>query len=39
MAANRMSGLDGKGGGGMPAFEKLLADQEKADIVAYVLTL
>ena len=28
-----------KGGGGMPAFEKLLADQEKADVVAYVLTL
>ena len=28
-----------KGGGGMPAFEKLLSDQEKEDVVAYVLTL
>jgi mono/diheme cytochrome c family protein len=35
---NVMENLN-KGGGGMPAFEKLLADQEKADIVAYVLTL
>lgn len=37
-AANVMENLN-KGGGGMPAFEKLLADQEKADVVAYVLTL
>ncbi len=28
-----------KGGGGMPAFEKLLSDQEKEDVIAYVLTL
>ena len=35
---NVMDNLN-KGGGGMPAFEKLLADQEKADVVAYVLTL
>lgn len=28
-----------KGGNGMPAFEKLLSDEEKADVVAYVLTL
>lgn len=36
--ANVMENLN-KGGGGMPAFEKLLTDEEKADIVAYVLTL
>ena len=35
---NVMDNLN-KGGGGMPAFEKLLADQEKADVVTYVLTL
>lgn len=28
-----------EGGGGMPAFEKLLSDEEKEHIVAYVLTL
>ena len=27
------------GGGGMPAFEKLLSDEEKANVIAYVLTL
>ena len=27
------------GGGGMPAFEKLLTDEEKANVIAYVLTL
>ena len=27
------------GGGGMPVFKELLTDKEKADIVAYVLTL
>ena len=35
---NVMENLN-KGGGGMPAFEKLLTDEEKADVVAYVLTL
>jgi len=28
-----------KGGGGMPAFEKLITDEEKSDVIAYVLTL
>lgn len=28
-----------KGGNGMPPFETLLSDDEKADIVAYVLSL
>ena len=28
-----------KGGGGMPAFEKLLTDEEKDDVIAYVMTL
>ncbi len=28
-----------KGGNGMPAFEKLLTDDEKASLVAYVKTL
>ncbi len=28
-----------KGGNGMPAFEKMLSEEEKADIVAYVLSL
>lgn len=27
------------GGNGMPAFEELLSDEEKTDIVAYVLSL
>ena len=27
------------GGGGMPAFEKLLSEEEKDDVIAYVLTL
>lgn len=35
---NMMENLN-KGGNGMPAFEKLLSDEEKADIVAYVKTL
>lgn len=35
---NVMENLN-KGGGGMPAFEKLLTDEEKADVVVYVLTL
>ena len=28
-----------KGGNGMPAFEKMLSEEEKIDIVAYVLSL
>ena len=28
-----------KGGNGMPAFEQMLSEEEKANIVAYVLTL
>ena len=28
-----------KGGGGMPAFEKLITDEEKGRVIAYVLTL
>ena len=28
-----------EGGGGMPAFEKLLTDEEKANVIAYVLGL
>ena len=28
-----------KGGGGMPAFEKLMSDEEKDNVIAYVLTL
>ncbi len=28
-----------QGGNGMPAFEQLLSEEEKANIVAYVLTL
>ena len=28
-----------KGGNGMPAFEKLLSDEEKADLIAYMKTL
>jgi mono/diheme cytochrome c family protein len=28
-----------KGGGGMPAFDKLLSAEEKEDVVAYVMTL
>ena len=36
--ANVMENLN-KGGNGMPAFEKLLREEEKADVVAYVLTL
>ena len=28
-----------KGGGGMPAFEKLITDEEKEHVIAYVLTL
>lgn len=27
------------GGGGMPAFKELLTDEEKDDVIAYVLTL
>ena len=36
--ANVMENLN-KGGNGMPAFEKLLSEEEKVDVVAYVLTL
>jgi mono/diheme cytochrome c family protein len=36
--ANILENLD-KGGGGMPAFDKLLTSEEKDHIVAYVLTL
>jgi mono/diheme cytochrome c family protein len=35
---NVMDNLN-QGGGGMPAFEKLLTSEEKDHIVAYVLTL
>ena len=28
-----------KGGGGMPPFEKLISDEEKDNVIAYVLTL
>lgn len=35
---NVMKNLN-EGGNGMPAFEKLLSDEEKANVVAYVLTL
>ena len=28
-----------KGGGGMPAFEKLISDEEKCNVIAYVMTL
>ncbi len=28
-----------EGGGGMPAFKELLTDEEKEDVIAYVLTL
>ncbi len=28
-----------KGGGGMPAFEKLISDEEKCNVIAYVKTL
>ena len=27
------------GGGGMPAYKELLTDEEKEDVIAYVLTL
>jgi mono/diheme cytochrome c family protein len=35
---NLMENLN-KGGGGMPAFDKLLSAEEKEDVVAYVMTL
>lgn len=35
---NIMKNLN-EGGNGMPAFEKLLADEEKENVVAYVMTL
>ena len=28
-----------EGGGGMPAFEKLITDEEKDNVIAYVMTL
>ena len=28
-----------KGGNGMPAFEKLLTDEEKENLIAYIMTL
>ncbi len=39
--ATRENVLDNlnKGGNGMPAFEKMLSEEEKIDIVAYVLGL
>ena len=36
--ANVLENLN-KGGGGMPAFEKLITDEEKCNVIAYVLTL
>ncbi len=36
--ANMLENLN-KGGNGMPAFEKLLSDDEKSSIIAYVKTL
>jgi mono/diheme cytochrome c family protein len=36
--ANLLENLN-KGGGGMPAFEKLITAEEKDDIIAYVKTL
>ena len=36
--ANLLENLN-KGGGGMPAFEKLITAEEKDDVIAYVLTL
>jgi len=35
---NVMKNLN-EGGGGMPAFEKLLEEEQKQNVVAYVLTL
>ena len=35
---NMMENLN-KGGNGMPAFEKLLSDEEKASLIAYMKTL
>ena len=35
---NMMENLN-KGGNGMPPFEKLLSDEEKANLIAYVKTL
>ena len=37
-AENILENLN-EGGGGMPAFEKLLTDEEKGDVIAFVLTL
>jgi cytochrome c len=36
--ANLLDNLN-KGGGGMPAFEKLITDEEKDNIIVYVMTL
>ena len=36
--ANLLENLN-KGGGGMPAFEKLITDEEKDNVIAYVKTL
>ncbi|MCB1020320.1 MAG: cytochrome c, partial [Acidobacteria bacterium] len=36
--ANMMENLN-KGGNGMPAFEKLLSDEEKQSLIMYVKTL
>ena len=36
--ANVLKNLN-EGGGGMPAFEKLITDDEKDDVIAYVMTL
>ena len=35
---NMMENLN-KGGNGMPPFEKLLSDEEKANLIAYMMTL
>ncbi len=35
---NMMTNIN-KGGNGMPAFEKLLSDEEKASLIAYMKTL
>ena len=37
-AENILKNLN-EGGGGMPAFEKLLTDEEKGHVIAFVLTL
>ena len=36
--ANLLDNLN-KGGGGMPAFEKLITDEEKCNVITYAMTL